>query len=218
MNKMFWQREWQAFLMLVVTAGLMAWTWNRIPHLVPVHWNIHGEVDRYGGRFEALTVLPLIALGVTVFTLAVERLGQARNATAMRVIRLATALLALCFTAQHALGWEPLRAVLVGVGLQLTLMGNIMGKVQPSWWMGFRTPWTYLSKRAWYKSQRRSGLFLVAFGILSILLGLGVPTAWMIPWVMPLGFLVGLGVVFGWLVFCSYIDYRHDPQPERVVL
>ncbi|AWN23895.1 hypothetical protein DKM44_12200 [Deinococcus irradiatisoli] len=215
MNPNFWRREWPTLLALAVNAGLILWSWPRLPAQVPVHWNLQGEVDRVGGRFEALALLPLILLAVSMLTLIVQRF-QPRNGGVFSALRLGLALLGLCFTAQYLPGWNAARAALIGVGLLLTLLGNVMGKVQPSRWVGFRTPWTYRSKRAWHQSQRRSGVFLVVFGLLSVAAGLLTPATLLFPWIMPLGFLLGLFGGLGWLVYLSYRDYRRDPQPEPV--
>src|SRR5207247_1788045 len=40
--------------------GLAALTWPGAPERIPVHWNLHMQVDRYGGRFEGLLGLPRV--------------------------------------------------------------------------------------------------------------------------------------------------------------
>ncbi|WP_161882427.1 DUF1648 domain-containing protein [Deinococcus alpinitundrae] len=209
------KQEGSTLLVLAVNAALIVWTWNRIPETLPVHWNVQGEIDRYGGRFEALALVPLILLAVSLLLIALQS-RMPKNTEIMRVVRLGLSLLGLCITAQYALDWTPERAVLLGMGLVFVLLGNVMGKVQPSPWVGFRTPWTFLSKRAWHKSQRRGGVFLVCFGLLSLIVGLLVPSAWLLPWLMPLGFVLTLFGGIGWLTYLSYLDYRQDPAPEPV--
>ena len=100
MNMTFWRREWPTLLTLVLNAALIGWSWNRIPAQVPVHWNIHGEIDRYGGRFEALALVPLLLLGTSGATFLAGRLGPAKNVEVLWVFRLGLALMGLCFTAQ----------------------------------------------------------------------------------------------------------------------
>src|SRR5687767_9571462 len=46
-------------VMLVFSAAVYA----QLPEEIPVHWNLQGEADRYGGRLEGAFLLPLIALG-----------------------------------------------------------------------------------------------------------------------------------------------------------
>ncbi len=36
----------------------LAYIWNELPKKVPVHWNINGEIDRYGYKLE-LIIFPL---------------------------------------------------------------------------------------------------------------------------------------------------------------
>ena len=210
-----WRKEWPILLTLTLNLALIVWTWNRLLERVPVHWNIHNEIDRYGGRFEALAMLPLLFLVVSLLLLAGQQTLPG-NAGVIRVVRLALALLGLIFTTQYAFAWGALKVVMVGVGVFFALLGNVMGKVQPSPWVGFRTRWTFLSKRAWHTSQRRSGLFLVCFGVLSSVVGLVLPEAWLFPWVMPLAFMMVLFGGVGWLNHLSYLDYKQDPHPEPI--
>ncbi len=54
---------WSAVL-LIIMFGASIYAWNILPDgaQVPVHWNAAGEVDRYGGKFEALMVMPLVSI------------------------------------------------------------------------------------------------------------------------------------------------------------
>ena len=40
--------------------------WPRIPERAPVHWNVAGEVDRYGGRAEVLLLMPAMMMLATM--------------------------------------------------------------------------------------------------------------------------------------------------------
>jgi len=38
--------------------------WPYAPDRMPVHWNLAGEIDGYGGKFIGLLLLPLTLLGI----------------------------------------------------------------------------------------------------------------------------------------------------------
>lgn len=206
------KKEGPTLLVLAVNAALIAWTWNRMP----VHWNIQGEVDRYGGRFEALAQVPLFWTCFAALSLILLKAGS-ENAVAMRAMRLGCALLGLAHTATFLMNWTDFRAALLGYSLFLILVGNVQGKIQtPNFWIGFRSPWTKLSRTAWHKSQRRSGLYLVCFGLISVVLALVFPEQEHYKRVLSTFWFFGfIGGTLG-LIYLSYPDYRHDPHPEPV--
>jgi uncharacterized membrane protein len=80
---------------MFVVAG---WSWSQLPHRLPVHWNLQGQVDRWGSKFEGLLLLPIIALGLYLLMLLVPLVDPGRGncqnfAKAFNVIRVALVLL-----------------------------------------------------------------------------------------------------------------------------
>lgn len=207
--------EWPVLLALVANVALIAWTWPQLPERVPDHFTIQGQVDGYGDRFEALIMLPLIFLFPLLMTYAVQ-VGAGGSVRVFRAVRLGLALLGLGLTTQQAFGWDIARVLSAALGLFLLGLGNVMGTVQPSVWIGFQTPWTHRSRRAWIAGQRRSGSFFFSLGLLFVVAGLTLPDWLLFPWVMPYGFpLVVLGGT-AWLFSLSYLDYKADPNPEPI--
>ena len=119
-------------------------------------------------------------------------------------------------TLAQAFNWEMGRAVLIGVGLLLALQGNVMGRAQPSVFVGLRTPWVFLSRRAWFASQRRSALWLTSLGVLLMITAGLSPLRVLFPWVAPTGLLIGVIGVVVWLTYASYRNWKEDPSPEPV--
>ena len=66
-----------------------------------------------------------------------------------------------------ALGWNinMSRVASVGVGGLFIVMGNLMSRVRPSWFMGIRTPWTLSSDTVWRKTHRFAGVAFVIAGL-----------------------------------------------------
>ena len=82
-----WRSDWPQWIILagMFLAGAIAWP--RVPDQIPVHWNINGEVDRYGGRFEGVWLLPLVALGIYFLLRVIPRFdpGRANRTSAGRI-------------------------------------------------------------------------------------------------------------------------------------
>jgi uncharacterized membrane protein len=202
----------------VIAAMLLASavSWSRAPERLPVHWNLGGEVDRWGGRTEALLALPAIALGVYLLLLLLPRLdpGRAnyqRFAGAYRLLRLGVLLLLAVI---HAIVLAPIYGITPHVnrvlpfagGLLLVLTGATMGKLRPNWFVGIRTPWTLSSKLSWTRTHRLGGWLFIGAGLLAMAASVAVPhrgTAVLVG---------GVLVVAAVAIVYSYLVWRTDPD------
>ena len=212
----FARREWPFWAILGAMVIASTIVWNRVTPPIPTHWNIYGEVDGTGGRFEGLMLLPLIALGLYVLLLVLPRIDPARAnyASFTGPYTLLRVALALMMAAMHALllatalGYElnTGRWIPVLVGLLFIVLGNIMGKVRPNYFVGIKTPWTLASARSWEKTHRAGGRLFVAAGI-----GLAIAALLAQPWLLAaVGVCGGGGLV--WLIVYSYTTWRDDPD------
>jgi uncharacterized membrane protein len=187
-------------------------TWSWAPERIPVHWNIAGEADRYGGKVEGLLGLPLLALGIYLLMVMLPRFdpGRAnypRFAGAYTVIRISlVTLLAVLYGVVHL--WIRGRHVDVAtvtplmVGGLLVVMGSLMGKIRPNWFVGIRTPWTLSSKTAWVKTHRVGGWAFIAMGLATIATGVLRST-----WAAGALLVILLGGAAGLIVY-SYLAWR----------
>lgn len=177
-----WRTEWPHWALLAGLFLAAAVAWPRAPERLPVHWNLAGEVDRYGGRVEGLLGLPLVALGLYALLRFLPQLdpGRANYALfsgAYGVIRFATlAVLAAVYglVLASVAGWSVDVGVLVPIliGVLFIVLGGLMGKLRPTWFVGIRTPWTLSSKLAWTRTHRVGGWLFIAEGLLLIAAGL----------------------------------------------
>ena len=182
---------------------------------VPVHFGIDGEADRYGSRFEAFFVFPLVIAGISILLAVLPRIDPRRtgmeksvraySATWITVVVFLVAMSAL-ITRTAVAGTsnrlEP-RLLLVAIGLLFVVLGNYMPKTGSNWFFGFRTPWTLSSEEVWAATHSIGGPVLVAVGVLSILAALALPVEWAVGTgvVLPLAAIVGLTVY-------SYVKYQ----------
>jgi len=204
------------WLILVATLALTAWAWPRVPERMPVHWNLAGQPDRYGGRVEGLLMLPLVAVGLYALFLVLPRFDPGRAnypqfGGAYAAIR--TAILGVLAVIHGAvvavaMGWRGDFGSLIAVviGAMLAVLGAALPRVQPNWFVGIRTPWTLSSRRSWERTHRVGGRLFVAVGLVTAGLGL-VRASWAFV-VMMAGLLVGVTAVIAY----SYVVWRDDPD------
>lgn len=94
--------------------------------------------------------------------------------------------------------------IIVGVGLFLLLLGNVLPRVRPNWFIGIRTPWTLSSDRAWEKTHRVGGYILSAAGLV-VVVSAALPDAWK-TWVI----LVAVAAASLSTVVYSYFAWRQE--------
>jgi uncharacterized membrane protein len=178
--------NWRIELALL---ALIAWmfaaalvVWPSAPPEIPVHWNASGQVDRYGGKFEGLLLLPLMALGIYLLmrylpNIDPGRVNYARFGGAYTAIR-AGVLVLMAGIYGMVIAWvlnapvDMSRAVPVAVGALFVLFGSVLGQVKPNWFVGIRTPWTLSSTESWARTHRLGGRFFIALGVLFAVTGL----------------------------------------------
>jgi uncharacterized membrane protein len=205
--------QWIILAGMFVAAGV---AWPYAPDRIPVHWNINGQVDRYGGRFEGLFLMPLVALGIYALLLVLPRIdpgraNYARFRGAYNAIRIAIlALFAVFEAAMQAWVWTGHTDIAVlaplATGAMCVLFGAVLGKIRPNWFVGVRTPWTLSSKVSWVRTHRAGGWVLMAVGLATIVVTF--LSARLAIWVLVGGLLCGSLA----LVFYSYLLWRQDPD------
>lgn len=216
--KTFLKREGFTLALIALMAMVSLYVWSRVPASLPVHWDISGEPDRYGGRLEALFVLPLATLFSYLVFLIVPFLDKRnqKNASVLRVIR-DTVILGL--TALHlglvvnylGANLSVISMVAVIVGTILLGVGNWLPKLEPNAWAGLRVPWVFKSQRAWYAGQRLSGWLLSSCGLAMVLTGFFTKASWAL-------LVVVLVLMLGILAVTAYTFYlwRTDPQAKGI--
>ena len=145
----------------------------RLPQRVAIHWNAGGQVNGWSSPLVAAFAPPLLALVVWAGLLALPALDPRRHryakfATTYRALRLVVvALVAVTdgLTLVHGLGGHvniPVDTALL-LAATFLVVGNLLPRVQPTWFVGIRTPWTLSDDEVWRRTHRLSGrLFMLA--------------------------------------------------------
>ena len=205
-------------LLLILAVGLSAWAVPRLPPSIATHWNARGEPDGFSPRGFAVALIPAV-MGLLYLLLGVfPRIDpQKRNYEQFRdtywlmgnaVLLFLVLVHFLVVGKGLGLGVNVSTLIFPGVGLLFVLIGRFLGRVEPNWFVGVRTPWTLSSEQVWRSTHRTTGWLFVGAGIVMIALA-AVPPAVMVPSV-----LVVVGVLVIVPLAQSYILRRREQISE----
>jgi len=181
MKKMVW-------LFIVAPAIYLAMVWNTLPETIAMHFNLKGDIDRYGSKNELVTMISiLIAVNAVVYLLlpqvyridpkryAVENKGRLfRIAFAVAVFTSAVLCL-IIYSSVHGNIKFTMRFILAGVGLLLAVVGNYIYNIKPNYFAGIRLPWTLNNDENWRLTHLLGGKLLFGGGLLIAVICLFAP-------------------------------------------
>jgi uncharacterized membrane protein len=163
------------FIIALLAAAFSAWAWPRLPDVVTTHWGFDGKPNGWSPRWVAAVLLPLFLLALPLIFRVLPRIdpkgeNYSKFSDAFWLIGNSVVLFLAgvhVVVLLNAMGYPvDMNLVIgVGVGLLFTVMGNYLGKVQPNWFMGVRTPWTLASEQVWRKTHRTAGWLFVGTGL-----------------------------------------------------
>ena len=205
------------YLLMAAPFLMILAVYSKLPAEVPMHWNVHGEIDRYGSRNE-LFLIAGINVFLGVFMSAMAKIDpKQKNYTRFRetyewmiiwTLGFMTVLMGVVLVETMQPGTLNISKVVCAmVGILFVVLGNMMPKVKQNFFTGVKTPWALSSDAVWNKTQRLGGKCLVLGGILimgSALLSSGEAAVFMI-------ILVAVLVTVAPLVM-SYIWYRKEME------
>lgn len=211
--------RWLGYVVALVAGVVSAWAYPRLPPRVATHWGLSSQPDGYSSKLLAVVMLPVIILGMRALLSVLPRIdpkGENYRKFASTYWLIFNGVIVFMGVMHLAiLGYglgAPVRmdrVVAAGVGVLLIVVGNYITRVEPNWFVGFRTPWTLSSDRVWRRTHRVGGWILVGGGAL-IVLTLFVPAGAVAP-----VFLATIAVVAVVPVVLSYLLWRRERDAAR---
>lgn len=206
------------YLMYVLVAAMFISGFLALPFMpnpAPIHWNIVGEPDGYGSPLFAVLLAPFIALLMVILMPLLPKFDPRRENYVEfdRSYRLIMQVLVIFFALVHvlvigaALGW-PIsvpRTMMVGMGIMFGIIGNELGRIQPNYFVGIKTPWTLADPENWRRTHRVGGRMMAGAGMLMVVLGLFASEA--------IGFSIGISAIliasFGSMAYSYWLWKQH---------
>jgi len=159
----------------------LAYIWKQLPSKVPMHWNIEGEIDRYGDKSELILIpvlLPLLSYLIFLLVPKIDpknKLNQMGNKLQTIKFLLTTfmSLLALfiIYIAKNQSYTNP-NYLLLSIGVLYIILGNYFKTIKPNYFIGIKTPWTLENETVWKKTHLLGGKLWFLGGIIVLLCSL----------------------------------------------
>jgi uncharacterized membrane protein len=172
-------RKWYPAVLTAISIAISVAVYSHLPDPMPMHWDIHGQVNGYGPRWLGAFLNPLIIIAIAIMIPVLPRIDpRGRNyekfGTAYLTMMYATITLLFVihlFALGAALGIDVSigRLIPAAVGLLLIVVGNFLPRVRPNWMVGIRNPWTLSSDRVWERAHRVGGYLMMGLGALILI-------------------------------------------------
>lgn len=171
---------------IMLAPSIYLWlSWKNIPLTVPMHYNLKGEVDRYGSKTELVwlvIIMTIVSIATYLLLINTYRLDPKKGAAANRerMNRLAFGI-SLFMTALSImmiyLSLNPpvefhFNFILVAVGILFAFIGNYMHTIKPNYFAGIRLPWTLENEDNWRMTHALAGKLWFAGGIIIAIISL----------------------------------------------
>lgn len=166
-------------ILVVLIPFIYIWViWDQLPDKVPLHWNINGEVDRYGDKIELLMIPILLPLLVYLLFWIIPKIDPKRKIknmgrkydllkTFMTVFMSALAMV-IIYAAKNESFYNP-NYILLPIGCLFVVLGNFFKTIRANYFIGIKTPWTLENETVWKETHKLAGKFWFVGGIIIIL-------------------------------------------------
>lgn len=171
------KKELPLILIVLLPFLYLAYIWNDLPEQVPLHWNVNGEIDRYGDKSELIMIPFLLPVLVYVIFLAVPVIdpkkkiaqmgGKYNRIKVLITVFMSVLALFIIHTAKTGSFSNPNILVLL-IGILYLIFGNYFKTIKANYFIGIRTPWTLENETVWNDTHKMAGVLWFIAGIILI--------------------------------------------------
>lgn len=169
------RKELPLLLLALLPTFYLLVVWNRIPQKVAMHYDLHGNVDRYGSKSELVWLSVLLPLLCYFFLMALPSIDPKRKIEGMGNkfwqlrfilgIFITGLMVFVVYSSQYSVAMKP-NIGIGGIGLLFAALGNYFKTIRPNYFLGIRTPWTLESDVVWKETHRVAGVLWFFGGLL----------------------------------------------------
>lgn len=195
------------FALTLLPLLIVSIIFSSLPEKIPMHYNIYGEVNRWGNRYEIFLFPIIIIITALIFQLSRFTKNKVANAKPYHSITLGVLFifnvfnfifLYDCFYPRNI---EIINLFNAAFSIMFIFIGNFFPKLKQNSFVGIKIYWTLNNETVWYKTHRLGGIVWVVGGSIMLPLCLFVPGI-----SSSIILLVGLAIISIIPLVYSYID------------
>lgn len=171
-------RKWIPLVLTIAAVIISVVAYRQLPDRMPTHWGATGEANGWSSRLWGAWLIPLMMALVWFIMRAIPHIDP-RKANYAKFAGMYDALIILILAfmlGMHAVvilaaTGSPVRmdrVMLPAVGVFIAIMGLMIPRAHPNWFVGIRTPWTLTSDLSWERTHKIGGNLFVALGLLMV--------------------------------------------------
>ncbi len=155
----------------------LALIWNELPDKVPIHWNIEGEIDRYGSKTHLLFVpiiMPVLTYLLITFIPKIDpknqlaKMGRKYETLKFILVLFMSLLAGMIIYASKTGEFFNEKFIPVTIAGLFVVLGNYMKTIRPNYFIGIRTPWTLENEEVWKKTHQMASYLWFWGGLFAI--------------------------------------------------
>lgn len=173
--KLATQKELPLLGIVLIPFIYLAYIWNELPSKIPIHWDLQGNIDRYGSKYELLLIPILLPLLIYItFLLApmiipkgkIKNIGNKYNTLKVLLTLLMSVIATyfLYYTATYR-GSYP-KFIIPLIGFLYIIFGNYLKIIKTNYFIGIRTPWALKNETVWKETHKIAGKMFFVGGLL----------------------------------------------------
>jgi immunity protein, SdpI family len=172
------KKELPLIVIVLLPFIYLAYIWNQLPEKVPMHWNINGEIDRYGDKMELILIPILLPLLIYVIFLVIpkidpkNKLNKMGNKLQTIKILLTTFMSILALFIIYSVKNQSIENpnyIVLSIGVLYIILGNYFKTIKANYFIGIRTPWTLENETVWKETDKLGGKMWFIGGIIVVL-------------------------------------------------
>ena len=151
--------------------------YTSLPTIVPIHWNIEGEIDKLGDKSTLIYISALPLLVYLIFTIMPKvdpknklmymgnKFQKLKNVLTVFVSLM---IIVVIHLVKHPTLANP-KLIIMALGIMYIILGNYFKTIKANYFIGIRTPWSLENEMVWKNTHILGGKLWFVGGILIVL-------------------------------------------------